>query len=996
VKETPHWIAIGALAALAGGGCRPGPEPEALFADAEALRARYERAASERAIAEYREAQAAWVRRGDAARAARAGERIGTTFSRLGAPHDALQAYEQALALARRSVDRGLQSEVLTGLGLAESLVAEGERASEEARKHCEEALDIARQLGAGREEATALSCLGEVAYDRQRPEQALELYRDAERLWERLGDPGGRAESLRLQGAVHSDLSDLDAAGACYQRALSLSTSPADRRERAIALVLKARLQERRGEYQKALDEYEDALALLQPMGDAVWEGSALTGVAAVFLETGQAGPSLRYWERALQLFESAGLKSIATDVLMALGETHLALGHDAEALRRFERARDLAEELEIDRWKAYALRYIGVIQLFRRRPEGALENLERSLKEQQSLDDGRLRARSLADVGEAHELMGRHDVAVADFERALALAGVAGDRVAKARALFGLARSSAGLGALDAARRYVEQSLAVTESLRTEMDNRELRSSYAASVYSYNEFHVDVLMRLHRTRRREGLAAAALEASERGRARSLLESLREAGVDLRHGMDPALLRRAQALDRAFAEWGERQGRPGRAQGQAAALAEEYRELEHRYDQVQAEIRRRSPRYAALAQPQSLRLKDVQEQVLDPDTLLLEYALGEERSYLWAVSRDRLSSRELPPRAEIERAAMQAYARLTARLTAGGPPQDRRRQVEQADTEYWPEAERLASTLLGPVASEMTGKRIVVIADGALQYLPFAALPVPGRNGVPMAIEHEVVSLPSASVLAVLRRETATRKPAAKTIAVLADPVFEADDPRLPPPQRSTPAGASGGGSRDYPRLAATRQEAAAIVRLVPEGTALRALGFDASRATAMSPDLAQYRILHFATHGLLDNENPGLSGIVLSMFGERGQPQDGMLRLHDIYGLRLPADLVVLSACSTALGKPVRGEGLVGIVRGFMYAGAKRVVASLWKVDDEATGEMMGRFYKGMLEGSRSPAAALREAQIGMWKQERWRSPYYWAAFVLQGEWR
>ena len=169
-----------------------------------------------------------------------------------------------------------------------------------------------------------------------------------------------------------------------------------------------------------------------------------------------------------------------------------------------------------------------------------------------------------------------------------------------------------------------------------------------------------------------------------------------------------------------------------------------------------------------------------------------------------------------------------------------------------------------------------------------------------------------------------------------------------------------------------------------------------LRAVGFDASRATAMSPELAQYRIVHFATHGVFDNENPGMSGIILSLFGERGQAQDGVLRLHDIYGLHLPAELVVLSACNTALGKPVRGEGLVGIVRGFMYAGAQRVVASLWKVDDVATGEMMRRFYREMLEENRSPAAALREAQVEMWKQERWRSPYYWAAFVLQGEWR
>ena len=303
---------------------------------------------------------------------------------------------------------------------------------------------------------------------------------------------------------------------------------------------------------------------------------------------------------------------------------------------------------------------------------------------------------------------------------------------------------------------------------------------------------------------------------------------------------------------------------------------------------------------------------------------------------------------------------------------------------------------------LLGPVAKTMAGKRILVVADGALQYVPFAALPVPGRSGepVPMVVEHEVVSLPSASVLAVLRRETKGRKPPGQGRRRAGRPGVRGGRPAAAS-RRGRGHGAwsrclGGARHRGYPRLAATRQEADAIVRLAPEGTALRAVGFDASRATAMSPDLAQYRIVHFATHGVFDNENPGLSGVILSMFGERGEAQDGVLRLHDIYGLHLPAELVVLSACNTALGKPVRGEGLVGIVRGFMYAGARRVVASLWKVDDDATGEMMRRFYREMLEADRSPAAALREAQVSLWRQDRWRPPFYWAAFVLQGEWR
>ncbi len=166
--------------------------------------------------------------------------------------------------------------------------------------------------------------------------------------------------------------------------------------------------------------------------------------------------------------------------------------------------------------------------------------------------------------------------------------------------------------------------------------------------------------------------------------------------------------------------------------------------------------------------------------------------------------------------------------------------------------------------------------------------------------------------------------------------------------------------------------------------------------MDFQASRTTVLSGDIGQYRYIHFATHGLLDSERPGLSALVFSMVDQQGKPQDGFLRANDIYNLKLPAELVVLSACQTGLGKDIKGEGLVGLTRGFMYAGAARVVVSLWNVNDKATAELMTKFYEKMLKQGQRPAAALRAAQVEMWKQKHWQSPYYWAAFTIQGEWR
>lgn len=207
-----------------------------------------------------------------------------------------------------------------------------------------------------------------------------------------------------------------------------------------------------------------------------------------------------------------------------------------------------------------------------------------------------------------------------------------------------------------------------------------------------------------------------------------------------------------------------------------------------------------------------------------------------------------------------------------------------------------------------------------------------------------------------------------------------------------------STSAGAlrAAGFNQGIPRLPYSFQEAQRIKLLVPDAKRLVALGFDANRVHATSRDLTDFRFLHFATHGILNSEDPELSGILLSMLDRNGKAQDGFLQLHEIYNLHLPVELVVLSACQTALGKEIRGEGLFGLTRGFMHAGARQVVSSLWKVDDSATADLMGLFYTEMLVHGRSPAAALQQAKFNMRKQRRWQQPFYWAGFIIQGDWR
>ncbi|NER05378.1 MAG: CHAT domain-containing protein [Okeania sp. SIO3C4] len=361
----------------------------------------------------------------------------------------------------------------------------------------------------------------------------------------------------------------------------------------------------------------------------------------------------------------------------------------------------------------------------------------------------------------------------------------------------------------------------------------------------------------------------------------------------------------------------------------------------------------------------------------------------------MWAVSKTEINSYQLPPRKEIEKAALEFRVTITSSRD--------RENISNIDTT----TDALSKILLEPVADKLKEKRLLIVSDRMLQYIPFAALSLPTTTSEdagyqPLIVNHEIINLPSASTVAILRQETASRQAAPKTVAIIADPVFSLEDERVSGVNTTSTASISQmtRAARDvgvkWERLPGTRQEAEAIMALVPEGERTESFDFQANRETFNSGELEKYRILHLATHGFANSQKPELSGVVMSLVNKNGSWQNGFLRLNDIYNLSLPVELVVLSACQTALGKNIRGEGLVGLTRGFMYAGTPRVVASLWRVDDVATAELMSQFYQGMLKDGFSPVEALREAQLQLLQEERSKSPYYWGAFTLQGEWQ
>jgi CHAT domain-containing protein len=984
---------------------------EETFAEAEQLLDEYKAESNHAAIDKFKAALTLWRESDDPGEEAHTFKRIGDVYQITGDFQGALSYYKQALALDLSINNRRGEVEALNGLSVIYVFLGDNRTAL----RCCTRALELSRVIGDEAGEALALVNIGEVRNYSGDIQKSLDFYSKALPIWEAIMDRRGMARTHLYLGFTYSDLGLATEAFDSLNKALSLWQSVDDRLGQAVTLTAIGRLYSRLGEGQESLDFFNKAMQLMHQIGDPLEEARVLNGIAYTYNGLGEKRLALEYYEEALFLYQSTKYEGIK-NTLYDIGSTYLSLGDYEKALDYYLQDLSLSESTADRREQAYAFQGLGMVYDAWGKKEQALGQYLGALPFYRAEKDLRGEGDTLNLIGRIYEDQGRGQQARECYNRALAVSRAAEYPFGETATRYNLARVERAGGDLNAARAQAEAALSLVESLRTKVASQDLRASYFASVRQLYELYIDLLMEAHRQYPDEGYDAAAFEASERARARSLLETLAAARVGVREKVAPELLEREHALRNELDQKIERRIRlhGDEQQQDAAALIKEIDELSSQYHEVDAQVRAAGAEFTAQSQPQPLGLSEIRARDLDDDTLLLEFSLGEERSYLWVVSKDALQTYELPPRAKIEEAANRARNLLVAPAPVQGETFDARQaRMKEAEDSYWREATTLSEMLLAQAASSLGTKRLLVVADGSLQYIPFSALPVPRRDEpTPLLVEHEVTSQPSASALATLRDVEAVRRPAtAKTVAVFADPVFEADDSRLEVGREASGETAQAQASetelhralRDVgaawaggsiPRLPASREEAEAIVGATTGADNLVKVGFDADKATATSPELSGYRIIHFATHGVLDSEHPELSGLLLSRFDRGGRPKEGFLRLDDIYNLNLPAELVVLSACDTGLGKDVRGEGLVGLVRGFMYAGSSRVVASLWKVDDDATAELMTHFYREMLQEQKSPAAALRAAQIAMWQQRRWHAPYYWAAFVLQGE--
>jgi CHAT domain-containing protein/tetratricopeptide (TPR) repeat protein len=852
-------------------------------------------------------------------------------------------------------------------------------------------------------------------------PLQALVHYRNAFHLWR--GQNAQQGTTLLRIARMYLVLEDERAALGAYHRALPLTQDVGE-----IVLIwnsLGGGLREKDPE--AAVAAHRVALFLSNWTPDPVHKASALDGIAQAYRDQGESDLASRFFERSIEEWSQAGAHSDAAMTYCRLAEHHLNLG-DTKKARRVLQEMGIPREQESPERPACHDRLLGLAFMQSGSHAIAARLLETTWQRVRDSDRG-TEVSVLTDLGSALLNLGRLGQAKEAFKEALAIAreeklgkheayalaglggvlhqqgdaaafdfytesenlyGRLGDSLSQSTVLFRRAQAERDFDRLEAARESIDHALKLVEALRADLQSLEYRAAFLGVRTDFYDLRVDILLRLHERSPDHGYAAAAFEASEWSQSRSLLEGAQELGAGVPKSIPRDRLRRQQVLRSELQRLeNERlqivsQGAGANERGRLAGVERRISETVAEWEELVQEIRGLNPGYAALTAPRILNVSEVR-QLLDPDTALIAYALGEERSVLWWIDQQGMELRQLPGREDLEKSAIEAMTLISkepSRLTSNDPAQSVLKDLGEA--------------LLGPVSDLLPRvRRLAIVSDDALRPITFSALTIPGKDDEPLLESHEVVLLPSASLIAVLRDRQARRAVPRKAIVAFTDPVFGPSDERAggKPPLRG-----------ELPRLLHSGDEATKILGLVSAEDGRGYVGFDATREAVLAEDFSQFQSVHFATHGLVDARDPNLSGIQLSRIDRQGRLQDGggLLRFYEVYNLDLPVELVSLGACRSAVGPQVPGEGPIGMSRSFLYAGATRVVGALWNVDDEASAALMGRFYEVLQKEGGSPATALREAQRYVREQlddkgrKKWQSPYYWAGFVLQGDWR
>lgn len=797
---------------------------------------------------------------------------------------------------------------------------------------------------------------------------KSLRFYQAALKIYQEIDDIEGEGESLNYLGKTHRLLGDSGQSLDYSQRALAIAQLVHNDYQEAFALNEIGLVHYYLGDLQKALENLQQAFKLCQSLNNQSFKGALLNNLAITYASLDDPLKALEYLKQAVDIHRKINDHSEEIINLGNIGNICRKLGDYKNALGYFLESLKIAKSIGDRDSQAVLFKLIGNTYHDLGDSQKALGYYDRTLKMLQETGNKRGQVDTLNSIGLAYLKLGDYALALDHLRRALEL----GTQIQSTGVLWhthlNLAKTYSKQEEYQDALDHYQQAVKIIESGRRYLHLAEHKSGYFSQRIEAYEGLVSVLFKLNRHE-------AAFDYAERARARAFLDMLAESKVDSYQGVDPKLIEKEKEINHNLSTI-QKKLRKERDETNRKRLYKELKAQEARLEEMEFDVRRKNPNYARIRYPEVYNLNQVQD-ILTPGSVLLEYMLGEEGSYLWALTQNRFQAYPLPKRVEIEKKVKQ-YRNLIHRAS----------DSESSGAELY-------EMLVKPAESLLSGKSsLVIIPDGVLYYLPFESLIKttggPSATGGSPAVkylveDYEVAYSPSATVLGLIRKERISHE-TKKVLMAFGDPVYKEETTIASNDQTREIYDEIG---HKFPRLTYSGEEVKGIGKLFSSDTKAIFTRSEATEERVKSAALRDYKIIHFATHAILDEDVPSRSAIILALHGN----EDGFLQMREVFNLKLNADLVVLSACRTGLGKWVRGEGLIGMTRAFMYAGAKTVLASLWSVDDKSTSILMQRFYYYLKKGE-GKSQALRKAKIDMIRSRGYNKPYYWSGFVLQGE--
>jgi len=891
-----------------------------------------------------------------------------------------MSKFKEMLALAldktklSENTDPDLEIDFATRISTAYSTLGQYQQAFEFDRK----SLDLAREIGNKRSLAIAFGNMGVHHANTGNFPEAMKLFYQKLAAVRELNDRGEEVAVLSNIGAIHDWQGEVQKSLARYNEALTILEELDNQPNKALIMGNMGAAFEKLSDYPRALDYYHQALKIFQDLKNKGSEAWILGNIGAVTSKLGNDREALTYLEKARVTFQEIGDKKYEGWVIGTMGAIYKGLGDHDKCLQCLTRALEIAKEIGDKRSEIDHLGNLGAYYQELGENAKSAKYFDEGLKIAEEIGEKVAQSEMLIFQGILHRALKDYDRSIADFQKSMKIGTDLGVLRPVWNSEWGLALTHEVKGDFGNALKHYKSALDTVESIRGKLVTEEQKVGFLGETIKIYEGLIGLLFKMRDRDQNQGHVEEAFQVAERAKSRSFLELLAEAKVNLASGIAQELENEEKALQKQLTEIQQKILDPEVKDKERESLYETLRSLESRYNDFILELRKKNPAYASVAYPEPYTLDKARSQLLDDKTFILEFVVGEEQVYLWAISREKVLWAQSFPRDN----------GLAEKIA------DYQTQIAQRKINYDLRLGKdiYEGLLKGALKNIPRSSHLIIIPDGFLLRFPFEALVKELKGDRPTyLLEDYVVSYaPSASVLGevIARQRPSADLPA--DLLAMGNPVFEQGAGAAKNPLEYLRAGGMHLTSLPY-----AEEEVASIAKLYQTKgkTAESFVRAEALEEVIKSGKAGNCQTLHFATHGLIDDRIPALSGLLLAPSKKPGG-DDGFLRLNEIFQLKLQTDLVTLSACETALGKEVRGEGMIGLTRAFFYAGTRSVMASLWMVGDQSTSILMKDFYAKYLDGEK-PATALRLAKIMLLENTDplYRHPFFWAPFIMMG---